>query len=224
MKKCNNCGILIDNRSIKCKSCTQLGKNNNNYKDGRTIKAHKCKNCHKQIFYETVFIGSGLCRSCANSGSLHNNYKDGRTLKKYHCKICQKHIGINSGIYGNKQCLSCMAKNRHYSKETKKKLSLLMSGKNHWNWQNGKSFERYSIIWTKELKEQIRKRDNRICQLCGKNEKNNGRKLDVHHMDYNKKNCKENNLISLCHSCHIKTNYNRDYWFAYCTYLMEIKQ
>ena len=47
------------------------------------------------------------------------------------------------------------------------------------------------------------------------------RKLDVHHIDYNKQNCKENNLISLCQNCHITTNGNRDFWFAYYTYIME---
>jgi len=31
-------------------------------------------------------------------------------------------------------------------------------------------------------------------------------------IDYDKLNIKPKNLISLCHSCHMKTNYNREYW------------
>lgn len=37
----------------------------------------------------------------------------------------------------------------------------------------------------------------------------------VHHIDYNKLNCNPNNLITLCKSCHMKTNFNREYWLDY---------
>lgn len=39
-----------------------------------------------------------------------------------------------------------------------------------------------------------------------------GRVLSIHHIDYNKENCSESNLITLCNQCHARTNYNRDYW------------
>ncbi len=51
--------------------------------------------------------------------------------------------------------------------------------------------------------------DNRTCQLCGETE--NGRKLHVHHVHYDKKDC-EPDLVSLCHRCHSKVNHNRDYY------------
>jgi 5-methylcytosine-specific restriction endonuclease McrA len=56
---------------------------------------------------------------------------------------------------------------------------------------------------------------------CGIKEEKHYRKLDIHHIDYNKKNCKKNNLVTLCQSCHSKAGVNRDYWYAYYTYLME---
>lgn len=91
------------------------------------------------------------------------------------------------------------------------------------NWQGGISFEEYPYEWKDDLKESIRKRDNYICQLCGihQNELNNGQleKLDIHHKDYNKKNLNPDNLISLCRSCHVKTNYNRNYWLKYFNYV-----
>jgi len=91
------------------------------------------------------------------------------------------------------------------------------SGDKHPNWQGGKSFEDYTTDWNFTFKESIRQRDNFICYECGihQDELDIGQveKLDVHHIDYNKKNCNPNNLISLCRSCHAKTNYNRDYWF-----------
>jgi len=35
------------------------------------------------------------------------------------------------------------------------------------------------------------------------------------HIDYNKKNCISENLITLCTKCHAKTNQKRDYWIVY---------
>lgn len=66
----------------------------------------------------------------------------------------------------------------------------------------------YPKEWTKELKEDIKKRDNYTCQNCGRTEKENfkkyKKKLSVHHIDMDKDNCEPNNLISLCTSCHMK--------------------
>ena len=83
------------------------------------------------------------------------------------------------------------------------------------NWQGGKSFEPYGLEFNEDLKEVIRNRDRRKCQICEKTELEEGRKLCNHHIDYNKKNNNPNNLISLCRKCHTKTNHNRDYWIKY---------
>ena len=62
----------------------------------------------------------------------------------------------------------------------------------------------------------IRERDGRRCQLCGMPESEClarfGRKLNVHHIDYNRRNNDPTNLISLCQACHAKTNGDRDYY------------
>ena len=42
-----------------------------------------------------------------------------------------------------------------------------------------------------------------------------GQVLNVHHIDYNKQNCKEENLTSLCRQCNLRVNCNRDYWEKY---------
>ena len=98
-------------------------------------------------------------------------------------------------------------------------MSIAQMGKNNGNWQGGISFELYSIEFNNKLKRKIRKRDNNICQLC--NKRKYGEELAVHHIDYNKKNCKEYNLIALHRKCNFVVNANRDYWFAYFTYIME---
>lgn len=105
-----------------------------------------------------------------------------------------------------------------FSKEWIKNIGLAQKGEKGSNWQGGKSFELYGVDWTDELKESIRKRDNYICQECGIHQDELtgfSKKLDIHHIDYNKHNLNLNNLISLCRECHAKTNHKREYWINY---------
>jgi hypothetical protein len=98
------------------------------------------------------------------------------------------------------------------------KQSLKMKGSNNSNWKGGISYELYSIDWTDDLRESIRKRDNHMCQECGiQQDELDGfhKKLDVHHIDYNKYNLSPSNLISLCKNCHAKTSFNREYWVGH---------
>ena len=68
----------------------------------------------------------------------------------------------------------------------------------------------YPPEFNRELKKQVFDRDKGICQLCC-NTITNGHA--IHHIDYDKNNNIESNLILLCDSCHSKTNVkNRKYW------------
>ena len=100
-------------------------------------------------------------------------------------------------------------------------MSERQRGEKNYNWNNGSSFEPYSTDWTETLRRSIRERDNYICRLCGINQieelEKTGRKLAVHHIDYDKKNCNPCNLITLCLRCHNRTIRNRDYWINYFT-------
>ncbi len=87
----------------------------------------------------------------------------------------------------------------------------LHSGKDNPNWRGGTSFEPYSHKFNKQLKNEIKKRDNNICMIC-ENKERKGFYLHVHHIDYDKKNYNTFNLITLCPICHSKTNFNRKYW------------
>jgi hypothetical protein len=89
------------------------------------------------------------------------------------------------------------------------KIGNAQRGEKSYLWRGGVSFEPYSTDWTKTLKRSIRERDNYICQLCSQYGN------EVHHIDYNKKNCNPRNLITLCSKCHRRTNFERDYWIRY---------
>jgi hypothetical protein len=93
----------------------------------------------------------------------------------------------------------------------------------HFNWKGGKSFEEYGPNFTEELKKQIRQRDEQRCQECFRHQNELNKTLAVHHIDFNKKNNVPSNLISLCTSCHVQTNYGRDGWSGYFNNIMETR-
>ena len=97
----------------------------------------------------------------------------------------------------------------------KGKIRLYSRGKLNPNWKGGIQYEPYPTTWKEDLKEVVRKRDNYLCQLCFKSQEEEGRKLCIHHIDYCKENVNIFNLISLCVSCHSKTNIHRAYWESY---------
>jgi len=126
--------------------------------------------------------------------------------------------GKNNPMYGvvpteeHRNKISMSNKGKIHTEEHRQKISAANQGILYDVWNGYVSFEPYGVEFNDKLKEQIRQRDNYICQECGKTQEELGRKLDVHHIDYDKKNNDPNNLICLCHSCHMKTNHNREYW------------
>ena len=218
---CENChklrNVMKQDYRALCKSCVKKGKNSPLYKDGRCLKTYYCKNCNKKISMINGLYGGGKCHHCCNLGrkrsdSFHKKYSKGNHWKWN--QLCLNCVNCGRFIWRS-PCRLKRSKNLCCSQRCAFELILkkgLRKGSNHFNWKNGVSKLPYPMTWTEELKKQIRHRDNYTCQICGKSEKKNAMKLCIHHIDYNKKNCKENNLISLCKSCHTPTHYNRKYW------------
>lgn len=102
-------------------------------------------------------------------------------------------------------------KGKHASKRTEFKI-----GENHPSWKDGISFEPYTSEFNGKLKRQIRKRDKFICQLCGITEKQSikrhKRVLSVNHIDFDKRNCNQNNLNTLCIRCNSMVTHDREKW------------
>jgi len=183
MKYCKDCKIIISKEAVRCRSCANKYKS---FKHGKAIKNNKCLDCEKLIlgYYKRCF----KCSLKYRNKELNPNWKNGKCINNY-CS-CGNNI-----TYGRKRCWNCW----------KKELSKLYCGKNNPAYIHGKSHNPYPKDWTEELKNLIRERDNHLCKHC--NKKGN----TVHHIDYNKQNCNENNLITLCSKHHLKTNFNRDY-------------
>lgn len=153
---------------------------------------------------------------CGCFKKTYNSYHVGHTptTKERNNKISNSmkgRIPKNFDILQTKECIekSRLKRIGHLvSKETRNKISLANSGE-----KNG-MFRENSFM---NICRKIRKRDNYVCLLCGLHqEKNNNKSLDVHHIDYNHSNNIFQNMISLCHSCHAKTNKSkRDFWIKH---------
>ena len=128
--------------------------------------------------------------------------KLGRKCTAAHRKNMSKaRKGKKNPFYGKK-----------HSNETKNKMRLAKLGELSSLWRGGIANRPYPLAFNNQIKDRIRVRDNFICQECGVPELECSRRLHVHHIDYNKENLTENNLVSLCLSCHMKTNFKREYW------------
>jgi len=153
-------------------------------------------------------------------GLIHRGHSHGPMSEEQRLKIsqsCRDRVPWNKGIpriEETKQKISKANKGKIKgiirSEETRKKISESHKGdKCNW-WKGGIYKNPYSINFTRELKQYIRKRDNYTCKIC-----NRVGTIIVHHIDYNKENSSTDNLITLCRNCHSRTNCNREYWISY---------
>jgi len=134
----------------------------------------------------------------------------GRKLSKEHKrKISIYQKSRSRGTSWNK------GKTGVYSEATKEQIrksvtKVVKRGEQCHFWRGGTWHNPYSTDWTRTLRRSIRERDHYTCQLCG--ELQGDYAFDVHHVDYNKLNCNPENLITLCRTCHSKTNMKRGDW------------
>ena len=158
------------------------------------------------------------CKNCKNIFETHPS------RKKYKRKFCdkecfQKYIkknhpwnfkGYHKMKCANGKCRkefisgAARALNKKYcSMQCQWDCRKEFSGDKSASWRGGVSFKPYSHNFNTSLKFMIRERFNFHCVECGRIE--NGRKLHIHHVDFNKKNNRLNNFFPLCISCHSLT-------------------
>jgi hypothetical protein len=235
------CGRLINNQAKRCLHCSKINILNPCYKKGlphceicdKELSAYTYRRCNKhkgELIAEKKWRG-GLPK-CIHCGKLVSR-KEYKRCRKCWIKLGRKYpictCGKKTKDYNSKKCNKCYLKSmkgknhpmfgKHHTKEAKQIIRTA-------HIIHGLSYKPYPLNWNNELKEYIRARDHYKCQKCNKKEENllgYYKKLHVHHINYNKLDLDNSNLISLCSECHRKTFWNRDYWFAYYIYIMENK-
>lgn len=167
-----------------------------------------CSFCGKEYTISKTRLSE---KTKKNYCSNECKFKDSKTSIQKICPICNKEfwvmpyqIKLGYGTYCSQDCYG----------EHLREFSV---GENHPNWRGGLSYEPYCQLFNNSFKERVREFFGRKCVECGAPE--NGRRLSVHHVVYDKEACcnegeaVENRLfVPLCASCHSKTGGNRDYW------------
>lgn len=177
-------------------------------------KSHKQKisKSMKLVWYNEIYRRP-LIESMTNT--LNKKFKYKYTSRE--CYYCGTEFKINikcaylrnEGKYCSRKCLY-------------KDLKTISLNINNSNWRGGISLEPYGMEFTNELKKRIRERDNNKCIECGVSSLEEN--LQIHHIDYNKKNNNENNLVTLCSSCHGRTGGSRNDWISYFNFKMNIPE
>lgn len=89
--------------------------------------------------------------------------------------------------------------------------SQIVSGEENGNWAGGLSREPYSWNFYKMSRALIAHYGRCLSPLCRGEDK----RLTTHHINYNKADCRDGNLIVLCSSCNTRANFNREKWQAF---------
>jgi 5-methylcytosine-specific restriction endonuclease McrA len=116
----------------------------------------------------------------------------------FFCPGCKKEVLVRArDVRSRKFCSRSCASSSH--------PVAVLSGSENPNWRGGKAVY-YGPGW-KAVKAQVRERDRR-CRECGKAPAENGRALDVHHIEpfrFSGDNSLSN-LVALCRSCHMRAD------------------
>jgi len=198
------------------------------------IYVQNCKDGKKR----EPLVGNSTILCSYGCGNLAKyQFKNGNYCCSKESSECQIIAKKNPGTKGRKQTEESNKKrSKSWTEERKERKSKELEERwedleyrskmteqstlsNNGMWKGGLSYESYPLIFNENLKKEIRERDNYSCQnpTCYKSSK----KLMVHHIDYDKDNCSNLNLITICNSCNSRANGNREYWK---TFYQEIKK
>jgi YHS domain-containing protein len=209
---CDHCGnIITKSRSAverrehhfcsrKCYYAWLKGPNN----PKRQRAELTCDHCGTPITRKKSDIEKAKYHFCSTeckyerlTGPNHPRWRGGRA--KLTCDQCGAPITRRR---------SRIEKHKHHFC-SQKCYSEWLAGPNSPHWRGGVSFEPYSPEFNKALKRRIRERDKYTCAICG------GSGQQIHHIDGDKGNNDETNLITLCNRCHGHVTVQHKEWEPY---------
>lgn len=208
----------------------QMGENNHNYVNRIEVSCPICGKIKKvtpskynvsksKTFYcsqEHRAIGVGK----QQTGENHPNRVPRIKMK---CFVCGKDIERPEWQIKRMPRSVC-------SEECRCKIhSIIHTGKNspryiNGDWVPGGPNNPYCEKFDEDFKERVRAFFRYKCAVCESPQ--NGKALQCHHVDYNKRVCCDRNpklFVPLCDKCHPRTNKDRGYWRLYFRELLALQ-
>ena len=181
------------------------GANNPNWKGGPIDKI--CEICGKEYQARRAQHKSRFCSlQCVGIFQRGRKKKPDseRKLDQIECEIC----GVSFFVYScHKDRTYCCSRSCSYKRRSKK-----MAGDGNFNWVGGLS--RLPYPWNFAIiSRSIIERDGYKCQ--NPNCTGADKRLTTHHINYDKQDCRPENLIALCSACNSKANFGRDKWMCF---------
>ena len=204
------------------------------YKDNKQRLTYRCPRGHLGSIAWNHYQEGHRCQKCAGVENSIRFRMDFNLIKKNFIEC--NYVLLTSDYINAHQHLHYICPEGHRNKMTWNNWSkgyrcplcddLKHIGPGSCNWKGGISYEPYCEIWKDgDYKKSILWRDDYTCQRCGMTNMLSllihGCRLSIHHIDYNKKNCGPNNLITLCLTCNTKANANREHWTAFYKSIIE---
>lgn len=189
------------------------GSKNPNWKGGTLDKT--CAVCGKPYKVKRVHSKSRYCSlQCVGVSQRGKKVRRnaGSRMTSKECEECGKEFEIPQSHVDRRPCCSMQC--------SYVRRSRIMAAEKNPNWAGGLS--RMPYPWNfNAISKKVIERDAGICQnpSCAGTD---GR-MTTHHINYDKQDCREINLIALCSACNSKANFGRDEWQRMYEAMMKIK-
>lgn len=176
------------------------GDKNPNWKGGKIEKV--CAVCGKQYQVKRVNSSSRFCSlQCVGISQRGKTVNREQNRETKSCCVCGSPFSVFRSHAKRMKCCSKLCSNEMRSS--------LMRGDGNPNWSGGLS--RLPYPWDfRETSKKVIERDGFICQNPGCD--GTDERLTTHHINYDKQDCRQENLICLCSSCNSKANFGRHEW------------
>ena len=176
---------------LQCRSCAHVWQT----KWGHLVGGHGCPKCAnklKGVYHKLALADVVSAAKVKDIQILGSTYINCDTPIHAKCNTCGYRWTLTAYhlMHDGNGCPSCARR-----------------GKNNGAWRGGWRKRDY-VGFTEGVKASVRDRDKHTCQFLDCEKVSGVNKLDVHHIDGDKKNYSITNLISLCHAHHSSVEQN----------------